>query len=249
MENKTIANILAEHIATYKKSHPNLSSQQIAKKFGVTSSSFNRIEKGDVSNPTIDQVVKILGGVGRHAEIVGYLSKHYPIVSKTFRDFYTTEDGVNSGDKLSIYIQKREFALLILYTLVCKDVTKSEIKRVFGEIGELRLEKLIEENVISVDMKGFVGEVNHFIKLDPQAAISISKTLLDECFEVYVDGDWNSMLWVDCKRVKKDVVPEVINILNQAYKDIDNILSDEKNEGDHPMFYLLCTDSLYPKIK
>ncbi|ATH06679.1 hypothetical protein BIY24_01610 [Halobacteriovorax marinus] len=250
MESKTIANILAEHIATYKKSHPNLSSQQIAKKFGVTSSSFNRIEKGDVSNPTIDQVVKILGGVGRHAEIVGYLNDYYPIISKTFRDYYVLEDGSNSGDKIKHFIQQREFCVLILYSLVGDGVSREEIRRIFGEVGESRLQYLIEQNVLSVNTDGVIGRIDYFMDIGMEILTKVANITIDECFDFIPSESGFSRIDFKVKSVNKEkAVPKIVEVLQRASIEIDKILEDEESNGDHPVFYFLCTDSLYPKIK
>jgi len=250
MENKTIANILAEHIATYKKSHPNLSSQQIAKKFGVTSSSFNRIEKGDVSNPTIDQVIKILGGVGKHAEIVGYLSEYYPIINKTFREFYTTDIGVNSGDKIKHYLQKREYCLIILLALLGNGIHESDLKETFGKVGEDRLKVLLDDKVLSRKMNGIIGGAEDHIDVGSDVISRIGSIVVEECFnDDFMDKDLSYIQFRSFPVNRDTVMPQINHILRQTYDEIEKILSDEKNGGDYPMFYLLCTDSLYPKVK
>ncbi|PIK14661.1 XRE family transcriptional regulator [Halobacteriovorax sp. JY17] len=250
MENKTIAEVLAEHILNYKKEHPSLSSQQIAKKFGVTSSSFNRIERGDVSSPTIDQVVKILGGVGRHAEIVGYLNDYYPIISKTFRDFYVTEDGSNSGDKIKHFIQQKEFCVIILYSLVGNGVSRDEIKRVFGEVGESRLQHLIDHNVLAINTKGIIGKIDYYMDIGIEVVSKVACIALDECFKLVTKDYGYSRIDFKAKSVDKEkAMPKVVNILLKASEDIEKIVDSDEYKGDYPMFYVLCTDSLYPKIK
>lgn len=75
---------LRKSIREYKKLHPNFSSSQLARNWGLSSSSFNRIENLEVRIPKVDQVEKVLRGCGKEKEILPLLKKFYPNLTGLF---------------------------------------------------------------------------------------------------------------------------------------------------------------------
>ncbi len=77
---------LQEKIKDYKKAHPRLSSSQIAKKWGMSTSSFNRIENLETKKTSVELSIRILKGVGMTDVLFETLGQYYP----EFRDLYSS---------------------------------------------------------------------------------------------------------------------------------------------------------------
>jgi len=121
---------------------------------------------------------------------------------------------------------------------------------VFGEVGESRLQHLIDHNVLAINTKGIIGKIDYYMDIGIEVLSKVAYIALDECFKLVTkEYDYNRIDFKAKSVNKEKAMPKVIEILLKASKDIEKIVDSEENKGDYPMFYVLCTDSLYPKIK
>ena len=94
---------LRSKIREYKKAHPNFSSSQLARNWGLSSSSFNRIENLEVRVPNVDQVEKILKGCAKEEEILPILKKYYPSLTSLFEWLLTNRPKMNKESARVVY--------------------------------------------------------------------------------------------------------------------------------------------------
>ena len=76
-----LSEFLKDQIWRYKKAHPRYSSSQIAKLWGLSTSSLNRIENLETKKPSVEAAVRILKGVGQEDNLFETLEKFYPELS------------------------------------------------------------------------------------------------------------------------------------------------------------------------
>lgn len=79
-----LVEFLHQKIWEYKKAHPRYSSRQIAKLWGLSTSSLNRIENLETKKPSIEQTIRILKGVGLTDTLFEKVVEFYP----ELRDFF-----------------------------------------------------------------------------------------------------------------------------------------------------------------
>lgn len=79
-----LVEFLQQKIREYKKAHPRYSSSQIAKLWGLSTSSLNRIENLETKRPSVEQALRILKGVGFKDNLIETLAKFYPELNEIF---------------------------------------------------------------------------------------------------------------------------------------------------------------------
>ncbi len=79
-----LVEFLQQKIFEYKKAHPRYSSSQIAKLWGLSTSSLNRIENLETKKPSVEQTIRILKGVGLKDKIFETLGEFYPELKGIF---------------------------------------------------------------------------------------------------------------------------------------------------------------------
>jgi transcriptional regulator with XRE-family HTH domain len=80
----TLDEFLQKKIQEYKMAHPRYSSAQIARFWGLSTSSLNRLENQETKKPSIEQAVKILNGVGIKENLFEILNDFYPELKNLF---------------------------------------------------------------------------------------------------------------------------------------------------------------------
>jgi hypothetical protein len=73
-----VAEFLQQKIQDYKKSHPRTSSAQLARMWGLSTSSLNRLENQETKRPSVEQALRVLRGCGLRREISSVLPDYYP---------------------------------------------------------------------------------------------------------------------------------------------------------------------------
>ena len=104
-EKESLARVLRDKIFSYKAARPNLSSSQIASKFGMSNSTFSRLENLDIKNPTFDQVMRIFIGTGDKPGLLEYLKKYYPDLIHLYEDFSRNNKNCLIDDDLAKHLK------------------------------------------------------------------------------------------------------------------------------------------------
>lgn len=242
--NESVVDALAVRIRTYKKEHPNLSGAQIARRFNMTSSSFNRIENGDVRVPTIDQVLKILRGTGATGDILKYLDAHYPQIAETYREVYDTRNTEFVPQDLECHLNDKDKFLIILLALTGDGTTRDEVLREFGRKGLSELEYLLEKGHL-VEENGVIGKNDKILNTSFETLKNLLLFSVQDCYEPCRAMSKENYIYYKAIGVKDESITRRIGaILKNAQNEIEDMLSKPENLGSEKIFYGVVIDSL-----
>ena len=213
--NETLIDALGLRIRTYKKEHPNLSGAQIAKRFNMTGSSFNRIENGDVRVPTIDQVLKILRGTGATGDILKYLDAHYPQIAETYREVYDTRNTEFISTDLEFYLSDNDKFLIILLALTGSGTSREEILNEFGNRGLTELDYLLSKNLL-IEVDGVIGKNDKTLNASPQTLVKLLSMTVGSCFSTDVVHLGENYLTYKTININKEKDQTVKNNLSKS---------------------------------
>ena len=238
---------LRRRINSYKKLHPNLTSQQISKRFGMSNSTFHRIENMELRKPTFDQIVKVLKGVGADKDLVQLLTANYPDIMDSIQS--TVEESLEK-DRMSndvIDMMGDDVYGKIMRFIRSDSVSEDEITKEFGEDGLRKAEWLYLNGYIKkAGEKSFVGlkvrKVSSFqsikrvvikaLEQDYNTTGAENKTALN--FLSYTSGAADA----------KKVLPLISYELDKARSRIKDIMDDEENAGTDRIWFSLAADNV-----
>jgi transcriptional regulator with XRE-family HTH domain len=243
-----LCKLLRERIRTYKKAHPRLSSQQIAKRFGMTTSSFNRIENMDILSPGIEQVVKVLKGTGNLDELVEFMNKFFPEISSTYFDFYARNKSEESGDLLCEYLRKEKYFLVLIITMVY-GISENDLIKALGKNGLEIADELVEKGLVTIKDSYYTNATADFW-INDETTIELFKNTISSFGSDYNSNDYDRQYCIDflsCDKHK--VLPEVMKILRKARQDIVDLVDQDKNNGKDVLFLGFVGDIIFEGIK
>lgn len=233
-------------IKSFKRENPNLSGLQIAKIFGMASSTLNRIENRSIRTPSLDQVVKVLRGVGAHGELIEFMDEFYPAISDSFRKHIVyNNDNRPDENLMRVIFDQSNFRVFIL--AACGNgVSGSYIREQMGLDGLKRLEKLKSAGVICLRDELYTLNENASISFDRVS----SKELLQRIVEDHRKPDHLSpddlgMAVVSTCSVKdKETILKIKKILVEAKHTIHKLVDSDEGKGDLKYFFTLCSDTI-----
>jgi DNA-binding XRE family transcriptional regulator len=103
-----LVEFLQQKIWEYKKAHPRYSSSQIAKLWGLSTSSLNRIENLETKKPSLEQAIRILKGVGRKHQIFETLGEFYPELKEVFLSQIDVQNHSSTAFRKNTYLDQEE---------------------------------------------------------------------------------------------------------------------------------------------
>ncbi|WP_127717789.1 helix-turn-helix transcriptional regulator [Halobacteriovorax sp. HLS] len=235
---------LSKRVREYKKSHPALSSTQVAKRFNMSTSSLNRIENCDVRMPAIDQIIKILRGTGAKGDLLKYLDEHYPIIAETYREAYSSKTNEYIDIDLEYYLNDKDKFIIILLALSGNGTTREEISREFGQQGLLELDFLVDKNLL-LEKDGRIGHNDQLFHTSASTLKSLLANTVEKSFKSdQLNDDQNFISYYALRANREKVSRKIIGILKEAEMQILDVLNDPLNEGEDDIFFGLVTDSL-----
>lgn len=246
----TLAESLSRKIRRYKKDKPHLSSQQIAKTFGMTSSTLNRIENLDIRTPSFEQVLKILSGVGDTKAIVQHIENHYPKATDAVRDEYIANEYWKAlTPDMTQALKDPEVSKILLFVRTRKETSLEYIQKQFGLeaikiLKRLQLQKLIEIK------NGNVLSKQCLIKIqDPKESRDIFIRMLKNHYDCIgsLEGVSENYLGFTAGRINaKKTMPVIVDIINEASHKIQEVLEDKEMQGQDSFFWGAAADTLLP---
>jgi transcriptional regulator with XRE-family HTH domain len=243
-----LCQILRQRILTYKKAHPRLSSQQIAKRFNIASSTLSRIENMDIKTPSFDQVVKVLRGTGNTDELLEFVEKFYPELSRAYVEYFKSKATPESTEIIQSYISNpKYFKILMMITSV--GMNEKEVSRLYGNLGLSILEDLIAKKIVtySSSCDGYIVS-DQMVVFDELTSVNIFKNFLAEFAEDYEYNDLSRMYSVDFVGINKEkVLPEIMSILRTARLNIKKLTDKPENQGDDALFVGIAGDIFFKR--
>lgn len=243
-----LAMMLRRKIRAYKKARPNLSSHQIAKKFGMSSATFSRIENLDIKNPTFDQVIKVLTGTGDHKDVLAYLKMHYPQIARIYSEGFSEKDeSMFLRGKSAEYMTNPRTSKLMIMALSECGLKKSVVKDEFGNEGLRTLDFLIEKGILySMDGELFRPKESGSA-VDMKTTKALVNRALNDFYDVKGYEERTSMNFLSFQSESinlEKVYPMIISLLSELQQNVRTIFNDPSNKGEETVFVSMISDSL-----
>lgn len=237
---------LRSKIKSFKRSNPNLSGLQIAKIFGMASSTLNRIENRSIRTPSIDQVVKVLRGVGAHDELIGFMDEHYPAISDTFRKHISvSKTQLLDNETVKIIFEQRYFRIFML-AASGRGISSRDVLTTLGTNGVNRANELVAKKILKLDGENYTLDDKSGLMFD---AYSVKELMLKTVSNFYTPKNDSviekAVLSLDTFSVRDgEVAKQVVQILRSARSQILNLVDSEENKGNNKYFIALSCDAI-----
>lgn len=246
-EKESLARVLRDKIFSYKAARPNLSSSQIASKFGMSNSTFSRLENLDIKNPTFDQIIKIFNGTGAQAEMMDYLKRYYPQITRAYMEaFPQIADGSAVSAEVKSYVTNPETCKIMLLAFSECGVSKDQIKEEYGNNGVRTLEYLVDKTIlIEKDERFFPKDKGVF--LTQEDTKFLAQYALENFYDVrgFEEETASNYLTFQSEGIDLDrVYPQIISLLRELTGRVRTIFNNPENHGEDTVFVSLISDSI-----
>lgn len=246
----TLAEELSKRIRRFKKQRPHLSSQQIAKRFGVTSSTLNRIENLDIRTPSFDQVLKILKGTGNEEDIVKYVEANYPEAGKAFVNYIKSDAYWKALSPEFVEALKDPETSKILFLVHSREKTSLDyIQKHYGLEGIRTVKRLQLQKFIEIKNGSVYSNNETFTIPNVKDSKEILLTLIQNHFNYVgaMDKSSENYLTFSVRSIDaKKAVPMIVDILLEADSKINELVSRDDLKGQDSIFWGACADTLIP---
>ncbi|MCO4755242.1 MAG: helix-turn-helix domain-containing protein, partial [Bacteriovoracaceae bacterium] len=250
LENEDLCQALRRRVKHYKREHPALSSQQIAKRFNMSSSTLNRIENQDIKNPTIDQVLKVLRGTGETDDLLGFIEEFYPDIADTYKRVYSeNKDRTFINTDIEKYFRDKSTFTIMLLAFSGNGTSRSEIVELLGNSGLRTLTMLIQSEVLTEDSNGVINKGRgRDVNMSQEALKDLLSNTIESHYKPENFGTGFNFLSFQTKQADRNkVMPKINIVLKDAFSKIHNILNDSENSGNDKIFIGLVSDSILEK--
>lgn len=245
----TLAEELSKRIRRFKKQRPHLSSQQIAKRFGVTSSTLNRIENLDIRTPSFDQVLKILKGTGNEEDIVRYVEANYPEASKAITNHVKSDKYWKALSPEFVEALKDPETSKILSLVITRENTSLDfIQKNYGLDGIKILKRLQLQGFIKIK-QGFAYGSGASKVPSIKDAKDVLLTLIENHFNYTgcIENVSENLISFNLDTVNaRKAMPVIVDILREANEKISEVLDSDEMKGEDAFFWGVSADTLLP---
>lgn len=241
---------LSDCIKSIKKSYPNLSSVQLAKKLDLTTSTFSRFENREIKKPTFNHALKIVREVCGETRLQDFIKTHYPEMYDNLAKTYPGNSNLEfMPEEAEVYLQdSTTFELLMMATSnagLSKDVVVAE----FGNRGLLALENLITKKILIEQNHIFTLGMKN-VNFGQDTVKKLLQNLVNSSYDLDAFGTQVNWLSVQYESVNAGkVTPKLRDVYVKANKEIREIFNAPENAGSDVMWAGLVMDSLLKKDK
>ncbi len=248
LSKEDLAPMLRRKILDYKRIRPNLSSQQIAKKFGMSSSTFNRIENLDIKTPTFDQVIKVLTGTGHHEDLLSYLEENYPAIASIYeKGLHKASNSKYVKESVSDYLVDPRTSKLMLISFSKSGLKRSLIESEFGKDGLRILKFLVDKKILYHDGNNIFRVRDSGVKIDQKATRSLVNRALNDFYDLngFEEKTSYNYLTFQSESINLEkVYPIIIGLLAELQQNVREIFNNPDNHGEDTVFVSTISDSL-----
>ena len=234
-------------IRELKAKYPNYSSAQIAKKIGMRQPTFNRIENGQIENPSLASISKLLSALGKSYKISEAVEKADPSLASTLKAnlSHSLDIPVAVGDAAG-YFADDNYRNIFLLAISRSGTTRDEVHGEYGDFGLKKLDEMVASGVLREE-DGVVrfphkNEVTFGQSLLKNALIGCTKERYDtEKFGT--DENWLSFQTESVDKAK--AMGLIRDKMQKLYEEIrDEILYSPRYHGNDKIFIGMVADSL-----
>jgi len=250
--NNTLCNLLSARIREFKSKNLDLSSAEIARKWGLSSSSFNRIENLEISTPSIDHIRKILRGSGFPDEILPTLKKHHPDISSIYEELYLDEDMIRRAieDKdptVEEYFTNPDTFRIMILASSKSGISLDEVKSEFGRMGLEKVRELMHKDILEIGSEGriFWNESVSKKSLSTKVTHQLFYLTAEHCVDIDNLNKKDSSLSFYADSVdQKLALPEIQKIWKRTHDEIRMVFEDLKYQGSDTVFVGFMNDTV-----
>jgi transcriptional regulator with XRE-family HTH domain len=229
-----VCEVLRSKIRAYKKEHPRLNSSQIARKFGIATSTFNRIENLDIRNPSIDQAVKILRGVGSSEDVADFIRMYYPEIHEGLFEYFVETSKMNDvNESIEKYFHDEATYKMMLYASSYSGLDENFVLQEFGRSGHKTFMKLAAKGIL-VNKNGRFYTASKDNYVDDYSAAKIASFICDELAHNNKIGEQLTgrfeLVYASVDMMK--IGAELKTLTEDYYLEARKIIKDQNNAGE-----------------
>ncbi len=236
---------LSDCIKSIKKSYPNLSSVQLAKKLELTTSTFSRFENREIKKPTFNHALKIVREACGETRVQDFIKIHYPEMYKNLAKTYPGNSELEFlPEEAEVFLQDQTTFELIMMATSNAGLRKEVVITEFGNRGLLALENLIAKKILIEQNQIFTLGMKN-VNFGQETVKKLLQNLVNSSYDLNAFGTQKNWLSVQYESVDKNLVtPKLRDVYIKANKEIREIFNAPENAGPDVMWAGLVVDSL-----
>ncbi len=243
-----LPDFLSDCIKTIKKSHPNQSSSQLAKKLDLATSTFSRFENKEIKRPSFNHALRIVREAYSEGKVQDFIKIHYPEMYNNLAQTYPGNvdlDFIPPEAEL-LFEDSTTYELMMMATTNA-GITAEVIQTEFGKRGIQSLEKLIERNTLRNVNGRYI--LNTKVNAGQETVKKLLHNLVNSSYDLQTFGTQKNWLSVQYEYVDaKKVTPKLRDIYIRANKDIRELFNAPENSGQDVLWAGLVMDSLIKRM-
>ncbi len=235
---------LSDCIKSIKKSHPNLSSVQLAKKLELATSTFSRFENREIKKPSFNHALKIVREACGETKVQDFIKVHYPDMYNDFAKTYPGNADLEFvPQEAETFFQDSTTYELMMMATTNAGLTKELVISEFGKRGLLTLDKLVEKNVLRNNNGKFT--LGTKVNAGQETVKKLLHNLVNSSYDLDAFGTHKNWLSVQYDSVDaKKVTPKLRDIYIKTNREIREVFNAPENAGTDILWAGLVMDSL-----
>jgi hypothetical protein len=236
---------LSDCIKSIKKSYPNLSSVQLAKRLDLTSSSFSRFENREIKKPSFHHALKIVREACGDTRVQDFIKLHYPDMYNNLAKTYPGNVDLEfMPEEAESFLQDPTAFELMMMATSNAGLRKEVVVEEFGNRGLLVLENLIAKKILIEQNQIFtLGKKN--LNFAQETVKKLLQNLVNSSYDLNAFGTQTNWLSVHYESLDANkVTPKLRDVYIKANKEIREIFNAPENAGTDVMWAGLVMDSL-----
>jgi len=242
--NPDLKEMLKASIQIIKKKKSNLSSNAIANKLDISTSTFGRIINGEVRKPDVKHTFTIISEAYNEVVAKKVTEHFYPEVMANFDTIYKGNKDVPfiDGDAEQYFRDPATYELMLMATSEA-GITRDKVKEEFGNKGIKVLEELLENEVL-IDNEGVIG-IKGNINARQATVQKLVENLIGGNYDIAAFGQKNNWLSLQYDSVNLEtVLPQIKEIMQNANAEIRAVLNNPNSKGKDVLWAAMVCDSL-----
>lgn len=247
-QNLDLKDFLSDCIRTLKKSHPNLSSSDLAKLYGFSTSTFNRLENKETAKTSFNNALKLVKLVCGEEKVQLFIKNHYPEMYKDFEKTYAGNSELNFfSDEADLHLQDPNSYELMMLVSSNGPVSKKYIQDEFGNRGLDLVNKLVKKGVLVEENQQVTIGKERF-NIEQKTIQKLLLNLIEKSYYIEAFGTQTNWASLQFQSVDKEKLRPILReIFVRANAEAREALNNPENKGQDVMWVGLAYDSLFRK--
>lgn len=239
---------LKKMVEDYFFKFPTLSLNALAKRANVSEPTLRRITSSQSKLPPAPNIVlNLVSYIKKEKRLAVLLKKTEGVIGEFLREnfsqfIFENETYQYDGDLNELFADKDMYLIYKLASNVV-GVSKTEIRQILGEIGVIKLNKMVEQKVIISNNDDCFHSSNKNFSVD----IEIAKNFLPHLVQFFKPESVAlglNLMYSLSESLNEDAIKKIKEIQKEAVKSIHEIMSNQNFHGDIPYFSLTMSDTL-----